>query len=296
MKKIIFFLIGFILLENQVFSQEIQSTVQINAQQTGQPNLSIFKTLGNSLTEFVNETTWTNQNFEDHEKIRCDIVINVTNYDAGSFTATIQIQSSRPVYGSAMTTPILTIKDNNFAFKYVEFQNLDYNPNSFDSNLVSVISFYIYTILGMDADTFSPLGGSEYFQEANQIAGTAQQSGYQGWQPTDDRSRYRLSSDLVSTDFEPFRQAMYIYHREGLDTMHEDVGEGKQKIADAIATMAQLSNMNMNSAVVRAFFDAKNTEIEKIFSGGPSVDITHVVDDLNDLAPQYSKNWGNISY
>jgi hypothetical protein len=295
MKKYIL-IFGLIFLGNQAFSQELNCSVQINAQQTGQPNLSIFKTLENALTEFINETNWTNQNFEDHEKINCDIVINLTSYDAGAFSGSLQIQSSRPVYGSAMTTPIFTSKDSQFSFQYVEFENLDYNPNSFDSNLVSVIAYYVYTVLGMDADTFSPMGGSDYFQEANQIVGTAQQSSYPGWQPGDDKSRYRFSADIISTDFEPFRQAMYTYHRQGLDVMSEDVKAGKQKVAEAIALMAQLNNINMNSSVVRAFFDAKHIELEKIFSGGPSVDITGVVDDLNDLAPQYSKNWGNINY
>jgi len=295
MKKYILIFV-LIFLGNRVFPQALNCTVQVNAQQTGQPTLSIFQTLENSLNEFINETNWTKQNFDDHEKIRCDVVINLTSYDAGSFTGTLQIQSSRPIYGSTMTTPVFTFKDNDFSFKYVEFQNLNYSPNSFDSNLVSVVAYYVYIILGMDADTFSPLGGLSYFQEANQIVGTAQQSGYKGWQPGDDKSRYRFSADIISADFEPFRRAMYSYHREGLDMMSEDLEAGKMKISEAIALMSQLSNINKNSSVVRAFFDAKHTELEKIFSGGPPVDITTVVNNLNDLAPQYSKNWGKIRY
>ncbi|HET8810397.1 MAG TPA: DUF4835 family protein [Flavobacteriaceae bacterium] len=295
MKKVL--LLGILLLAKTGFSQEINCQIVVSAKQTGQTNLTVFNTLENSLTEFVNETNWTNEKFEEGEKINCSMFINITEYDAGAFSGTIQIQSSRPVYGAAMTTPILNFKDNNFSFQYMEYEALDFNPNSFDSNLVSIVSFYIYTILGLDADTFSPLGGSPYFQEAQRIVVTAQQSGFSGWMPGDgDQSRYQFNEDLLSPSFEIFRNALYAYHREGLDVMHEDVELGKQKIAEAIQQIGEISGTRTNSIVIRSFFDAKSTEIEKIFSGGPSVEITEVVETLNDLAPQYSKNWRNISY
>ena len=280
---------------NLSIAQEINCQVEVNARQTGQTNLTIFKTLENSLSEFINQKNWTGEKFKNYEKINCSIFITVTGYDSGNFQGSIQIQSSRPVYGSAMTTPLFNFKDEQFSFQYIEYEPLKYSPNSFDSNLVSVVSYYIYTILGLDADTFSPLGGSDYFQEAEQIVSTAQRSAYQGWKPTDGKqSRYQLNEDLLSPSLENFRNALYIYHREGLDIMSEDVETGKQKIADAILQMGQLSANRTNSIAVRSFFDAKANEIEKIFSDGPSIEISEVVDVLNDLSPQYSKNWRNI--
>lgn len=290
-------ILGILLLAKTGFSQEISCQVSVDAQQTGQTNLTVFRTMEQSLTEFVNQTNWTNQEFKDYEKINCRLFITITDYNSGSFSGTIQIQSSRPVYGSSMTTPIFNFKDDQFSFDYVEYAPLNYNPNSFESNLVSVISFYVYTILGLDGDTFAPLGGSTYFQEAQRIVGMAQQSGYAGWKPTaGNQSRYRFNEDILSPNFENFRKAIYTYHREGLDVMHKNVTLGKQKIAEAIQQLGEVQGIHSNSIVIRAFFDAKSDEIEKIFSGGPSVDITEVTETLNDIAPQYSENWQNITF
>ncbi|HET8839162.1 MAG TPA: DUF4835 family protein [Flavobacteriaceae bacterium] len=280
---------------NLGIAQEINCQVEVNARQTGQTGLTIFKTLQNSLSEFVNQKNWTGEKFKNYEKINCSIFITIKEYDSGNFTGSIQIQSSRPVYGSSMITPVFNFKDEQFSFQYIEFEPLKYNPNNFDSNLVSVVSYYIYTILGFDADTFSPLGGSDYFQEAEQIVSTAQRSNYPGWKPTGgNQSRFQLNEDLLSPSLENFRSALYVYHREGLDVMYADVKTGKQKIADAILQMGEISPNRTSSIAIRSFFDAKANEIEKIFSDGPSVDVSEVVDVLNNLSPQYSKNWRNV--
>ncbi len=278
-------------------AQEINCSVSVNAEQTGRTKLSIFNTLESALQEFVSENTWTKLNLQEHEKINCNIFINITSYDSNNFNATLQIQSSRPIFGSVATTPVFNFKDNDFDFEYTEYQNLDYSPNTFNSNLVSGISFYIYTILGLDADTFAPQGGQAYYEEARQIVNTAQQSNYEGWRAGgNNKSRFRLNSDLLSNNFTGYRDALYTYHRLGLDKMHEDVEEGKQKIAEAILALKQVNNTRPNSLLIRTFFDAKADEIEKIFSGGPSIPITEVVETLNRIAPLYSKNWSSIKY
>ncbi len=278
-------------------AQEINCSVKVNAEQTGRTKLSIFNTLESALQEFVSENSWTKLDLQEHEKINCNIFINITSYDSNNFKATLQIQSSRPIFGSVATTPVFNFKDNDFDFEYTEYQNLDYSPNTFNSNLVSGISFYIYTILGLDADTFAPQGGQAYYEEARQIVNTAQQSNYEGWRAGgNNKSRFRLNSDLLSNNFTGYRDALYTYHRLGLDKMHEDVEEGKQKIAEAILALKQVNNTRPNSLLIRTFFDAKADEIEKIFSGGPSIPITEVVETLNRIAPLYSKNWSSIKY
>lgn len=291
------FLIGFGINLSQ--AQELNCKVIVDAQKTGKTKLSVFKTLEKSVQEFIDDATWTNEKFSKNERINCRVFINVRKYDSDHFTATLQIQSSRPVYGSSMTTPVLNYKDEQFSFNYTEFQPLNYNPNQFDSNLVSTISYYVYTILGLDADTFSAEAGTKYYEEARRIVNTAQQSNYAGWKATGakgNKSRFQLNDDLLSNTYADFRKALYIYHRQGLDVMHSDLKAGKQKIIDAIQLMRNISNTEPNSLLLRTFFDAKASEIQQIFSGGPSISITSVVDNLNQIAPTYADHWQKISY
>jgi hypothetical protein len=150
-------------------AQELNCSVVVNAQQTGNENVQVFKTLEKQLTEFVNNTSWTNNSFKPQERINCSMVITIQNYDSDFFQATLQIQSSRPVFNSSYSTPIYSFNDRDFSFQYLEFQNLVYNPNQFESNLVSVLTFHIYMILGLDADSFQLNGGDKYFEQAQNI-------------------------------------------------------------------------------------------------------------------------------
>ena len=274
-------------------AQEINCQVVVNAEQTGQANASVFKTLQNSLTEFVNQTRWTNREFLPQERINCSMFINITSYDGNNFSGTIQVSSSRPVYGSTMVSPVLNYNDEQLAFTYTEYQPFNYSPNQYDNNLVSVVSFYVYTILGLDADTFSEQGGTSYYQTANQIVGTAQQSPHTGWKATDgNRSRYQLNADLLSNTYSGYRDALYTYHRNGLDVMHMSPAEGKKAISTALVDLNRMNSRRPNSLLLRTFFDAKADEVAQIFSGGPSIDIREVVDALNSMAPNYSEKWG----
>lgn len=296
MNKFIFlfsFLFGMISAE----AQELNCQVVVNSEQTGQSNLQVFKTLERSLTEFINQTSWTKNEYENQERINCSIFINITGFENETFTGTIQVQSSRPVYGSSMITPVFNFNDEQFSFTYREFEPLNYSQNSYSSNLVSVISFYVYTILGLDADTFAPQGGTSYYEEANRIVNTAQQGNSAGWRGVDGaRSRNKLNADLLSNAFSGFRESLYTYHRQGLDIMHKDVAAGKKAIANSISSLGDLNNTRPNSLLVRVFFDAKAQEIEQIFSGGPSVPVTNLLDDLNQMAPMYTENWNKIQF
>ncbi len=276
------------------FAQEFNATVTVNAEQTGRTKLSIFKTLEGAVQDLINQNNWTDKELESYEKIDCNFFINVSQYSSDNFTATIQVQASRPVYGSTTSTPIFNFKDNQFNFRYTEFQPLDYNPNTYSSNLVSTISFYLYTILGIDGDTFAPMGGENYHQEAKLIVNTAQGRA-EGWQPNDgNQSRFRLNADFLSNNFSRYREALYTYHRAGLDMMYTDVEAGKQKIVEAIQTLREVNNSRPNSILMRSFFDAKNDEITRIFSGGPQVALNDVLDNLKRIAPLYNKKWNAI--
>lgn len=278
-------------------AQELNCQVVVNAQQSSNSNLSVFKTLEKSVQEFINQTTWTNKNFGQQERIDCSMFITVNKQEGTNFNATIQVQSTRPVYGSSLETTTFNFNDEQFNFIYTEYQPLAYDPNSFDSNLISVISFYVYTILGLDADTFEQEGGTMYHEEAKQIVNTAQQSNTAGWRATDgNKSRFRLNADLLANAFTNYRTAMYTYHRQGLDLMHEDQELAKQSIASSVTLLKDMYNSRPNSLLNRVFFDAKSDEIEAIFSGGPSISIKETVNNLNRIAPFYKDNWRNIKF
>lgn len=276
-------------------AQELNCEIVINTEQTGQSNLSVFRTLENSLREFVNQTSWTSKEFEPGERINCSMFITITEFEGESFSGTIQVQSSRPVYGTNMVSPVFNFNDNQFSFNYREYEPLNYSQNSFSNNLVSVVSFYVYTILGLDADTFAKEGGTDYYQEANQIVNTAQQSGRTGWNGADGQnSRFRLNSDLLSNMFTEYRTALYQYHRQGLDVMHKDPEAGKIAIADAIESLNTMNSRRANSLLLRSLFDAKADEISQIFSDGPDINRPGFKETLSGLAPRYSRNWRNL--
>lgn len=280
-----------------VKAQELNCEVIVSAEQTGQTNLTVFKTLQTSLSEFVNKTSWTGQTYQNQERINCSIFINITNFDNESFTGTIQVQSSRPVFGSTMISPIFNFNDEQFTFNYREFEPLNYSENTYSSNLVSVVSFYVFTMLGLDADTFKQEGGTAFYEEANRIVTTAQQGNSAGWRGSDGtRSRYRLNADLLSNAFLGYRTSMYQYHRLGLDTMHKDVTKGKQAVIASIMNLKKMSDSRPNSLLTRVFFDAKALEIEQIFSGGPSVPVTELKEALNRIAPLYAENWSKLQF
>ena len=276
-------------------AQELNCEVVVTADQTGQSNLPVFRTLQRSISEFINQTNWTSQDFSPGERINCSIFINITSFDNESFSGSIQVQSSRPVFGSTHVTPIFNFKDDQFTFTYREFEPLNYSQNAYSSNLVSVLTFYVYTILGLDADTFQLEGGTQYLEEANRVVTTAQQGNQPGWLGADgNSSRYRLNADLLSNVFSDYRTALYQDHRLGLDLMHKDSAVGKQGIAKAVEGLTDLNQSRPNSLPIRIFFDAKAQEIEQIFTGGPAVPVRSLVNSLNRMAPLYAENWRRI--
>ena len=278
-------------------SQELNCTVVVNAQQTGNENFPIFKTLEKQLNEFINNTKWTNKNFAPQERIQCSMFINISNYSGESFQASLQVQSSRPVYGSSFTTPIYNFNDGDFNFRYLEFQNLIYNPTQFESNLISVLAFHIQIILGLDADSFALDGGAEYYKQAQIITNYSQQGNFPGWKLEDGlQSRFALIDNILSPTFKEYRNVIYSYHKDGLDVMSENVKLGKEQIANSLKDFQTMNSRRPNSFLLRTFFDAKAEEIEQIFSGGPSVNIASVKETLQKVAPMHSSKWQNITF
>lgn len=279
-----------------LFAQQLNCSVVINAQKVTNTNQQLIKNLEIALNEFVNKTDWTGQTLKQNEKIKCSMFITLSAVNSDQFTGTIQVQSSRLIYNSTYSSPVLNYNDKDFNFRYVEFENLIFNPSVFESNLVSVIAYYSYVILGLNMDTFESFGGNTYFETAQNILNVAQQGGYKGWSQADGvQNRFFLTNDLLSSTFAPYRQALADYH-QGLDLMSTDLKTAKEKIKTAILNLSKLNQTRPNAFLTRVFFDAKADEIALIFSGGPSITISDLVETLNKISPMNSSKWSQIKY
>lgn len=289
---VLFFFLGCGLVQ----AQQLNCTVTLNTQKINNTNQQVFKTLETAISEFVNKTDWTGQMLSQKERINCSMFITLSSYGSDQFTANIQVQSSRNIYNSTYSSPVLNINDKDFTFNYTEFENLTYIPTSYDSNLVSVLAFYSYVILGMDADTFVPFVGDRYFKEALTIANLAQQGGYKGWNQSDGNlSRYFLINDLMSPIYADIRQSSAQYY-SGLDIMSQDLKKAKETIKASLMNLSKLNETKPNSYLLRIFMDSKSDEIVSIFTGGPSISITDMVDSLNRTSPSNSSKWQSLKY
>ena len=277
-------------------AQELNCTVNINSAEIGVSNKQVFVTMQNAIFEYINNTKWTNITYKEHEKINCSMTINILdNPSANQFKGSLQLQVSRPVYNSTYTTSILNFNDNDISFSYEEYQPLVYNENSFDSNLVSILTFYVYSILGFEADTFGYKGGENFHKLAESVVNVAQQGGATGWKKIDgNNTRYQLNENLLSPVYEQFRKTMYEYHLHGLDKMVDDKRGAKENIAQSIVGLQSLFNDRPNTFLIRVFMDTKSDEIVEIFSDGPRVDITELREVLSRIFPSFDSKWDDI--
>ncbi|WP_232457095.1 type IX secretion system protein PorD [Polaribacter sp. SA4-12] len=277
-------------------SQELNCLVTVNYNQVQGSNTQVFKTLENSLSEFVNQTKWTNKEVKAEERIDCAFTIIISSRDANTFKATLQVQSTRPVFGSTYASPILNLKDNDFNFKYNEFDPLIYNKNSFDSNLISTIVFYANIVLGADADTFKNKGGEVYLKEAQNVMLQAQQSGLASWQNVvGKQNRFLLIDNFLSPKLSAYRNTTYNYHRNGLDKLVTDKNIAKQTIEDAVISLESIYNKTVGNYLIRTFFDAKSDEIVNLYSDGPATrNQNKLIEVVRKLSPNNNSKWKDI--
>ena len=296
MRKFQFF---FILLFSiiTINAQELNCKIVINHNQISGSNKQVYATLEKALNEFVNETKWTSKEVDPIEKVNCVMTINVNAQPTlNSFNASIQVQSSRPVFGTSYASPILNLKDDDFDFTYTEFEPLQYNVNSFDSNLISTIVFYVYVILGVDADTFAKNCGQKYLKEAQDVMLQAQQSGIGAWSNKVGKlNRFLLIDNLLSSKLQNFRTALYEYHRNGFDRLLEDPKDAKQRIENSIISLESLYNKSIGNYLIRVFFDAKSGEIVNLYSDTSTTkNKTKLLSVLNRISSGNTSIWKNI--
>ena len=279
----------------RIKAQELNAQVIVNSDLVNQTNQQIFKTLERSLNEFLNTQVWTNKELLNQEKITCSFVLNLSNYNNDQFEATLQVQSQRPIFDTNYDTPIFNFLDRDIVFSYREFQPLFFNQSSFESNLVSLLSFYVYVIIGLDADTFVENGGSTYYEQALQVVNLAQVTSRKGWKASDGtRNRFWLIDNLRANTFREYRQALYTYHRSGLDQMTSVPFEGKEAVMKAIQQLEPLFLRRPNAFLLQIFFDAKVEEIVNLFKEGPKVDFKATETVLKKIAPFFGSRWKQI--
>ncbi len=255
-----------------VRGQEIEARVVVNHQKVEGTNVSVFESLQESLTEFINTRQWTNLQFQRNERIVCNFNITISAYNdaTGDTTAELLVQSSRPVYNSAYTTTVFSTNDPNFNFQYREFDQLEFRLETLDNELTALIAYYVYLIIGMDLDTMSPLGGTEQLETVRTIVNNAQsfQLSAKGWKPfEDDKNRYAIINDYLDNAMEPYRKFQYQYHRQGLDIMVENSDRGRAGITEAMGLLKQAFENKPLSLLPQLMTEYKRDEIVNIYNG-----------------------------
>ena len=300
MRRFFILIVILISVSLNTFSQELKCNVQLVSQQIQGTNKQVFQTLQNAINEFMNNTVWTNYAFAPNERIECNMLINLTDQaSADEFSGTIQIQSRRPVYNSSYNSVLFNYLDNNFDFRYVEYEPLEFDENQHLSNLTSMLAYYAYIIIGLDFDSFSYKGGTEFFEKAEKIVNNAQNAPQKGWKPFDaksNRNRYWLVKNILDQNYEPVRQFIYNYHRLGLDLMDSKPVEARQEIADSYKLLQKVFRQKPDPFMffLQVVFDAKSDEWVNVFSEGPMDQKTKVVTILTEIDPANSNKYEKI--
>jgi hypothetical protein len=269
-------------------AQDLNANVKVISGKIQTSNRHIFQSLETAMKDFLNGRKWCSDQILPAERFDCSFVLNLTAWDGNSnFSGELQVLSSRPVYNSSYSSPLLNINDKDFDFTYSEGQTIDYSDQAFTSNLASVMAFYAYVVIGMDYDSFSRLGGSNYFQSAQAVVVNAQSTGsYKGWKAFDGNiNRYWLAENLNNKVYLPLRNFIYDYHRNGLDEMADNASKGRKAISDALPALSQVDRTRLGAMLPLIFFSAKGDELVSIFSKADTREKTDAVNILSQADP-----------
>lgn len=263
---------AFTFISFSVFGQELNCNVIVNVgPQVETTERRVFKDMETSFFQFMNGRRWSNDVFTSSEKINCNMIITIESRPAvGNFTASVQIQSSRPIYNSNYESLIFNFADRDWQFEYTESQPLEFNDNSYTNNITSMLAFYAYIVIGLDYDSFEKLGGTPYFEKAQVTVNNTQQANRPGWSQFEGnfRNRFWLSENLNSQQLVTVREATYNYHRIALDQFNDSPDEARRAILEVLKNLQQAAKRKPNSILVISFFDAKNDELTNMFSQG----------------------------
>jgi hypothetical protein len=297
-----YYLILFLSIMPLVLSaQELNCNIQVSAQRIQGSNRQVFESMQRDLYQFMNNTVWTNHVYSYAERLDCNILINLTDQlSADEFKGTIQIQLSRPVFNTTYKSTVLNFIDNSFQFRYVEFQPLEFDPSTYRSNLVSVLAYYAYMVLGFDYDSFSPLGGTEFYQIAEKIVTSAQNAPEPGWKPYDgsrNRNRYWLVKNALDKEYEGVRQFLYDYNMNGLDRMESRIAEARTSMVESLRLIQDVYRKKPDPFmyIVQVIMDAKSDELINIFSDAFPEEKSRVVQILTEIDPANKAKYEKIA-
>ncbi len=291
MKKFLFLVLFFISVVTN--AQELQCSVSVVSPSVQGTNKQVYETMQTAIREFVNGQKWTDNVFSPEERIECSILINIKEVvSSNEFSGTIQVQARRPVYNSSYRSILLNYLDQNFTFKYEEFEPLVYNTNSIGSNLVGVISYYAYVILGLDYDSYSKNGGTTYMETAEKIVNMSQNSQYEGWKSYESKTnRYWFVENYLNEYHRPMRECIYQYHRLGLDKMSDKPEDGRKQVLSAIEKLTKVHRQRPGTFAMEVFFDAKSDELINVFSESFSMEKQRAIEVLTEVDPANSSKY-----
>ncbi|MCF2655352.1 DUF4835 family protein [Prevotella loescheii] len=279
-------------------SQELQMKVVVNHSKIQGTDDAVFNELQKNFEDFVNSRQWTELQFQKNERIQCSMNITVTKYDrdAGTFTCTALIQSNRPVFNSSYTTTVYNNTDQNFVFRYQQFDQLEFNAENVDNQLTALAAYYAYLIIGLDLETFSPKGGEEILQKCMYLVNNAQNLEYPGWKSLDDsRNRFAIINDYLDGGMEPLRQLQYDYYRKGLDTMAENPERGRSEITAALSLLDEAHKNKPLSLLPQIWTDYKKDELASIYNGkGTQKEKEKIYEMLFNINASQSNAWDLI--
>jgi len=283
-------IIGFILLMMICIfanAQELNSRVQILAPNISNINKKNLDVLQNTIRDFLNNNKWTNETYLPQERVECNFVITITGWDGSSaYSAEAQIQSSRPVYGSSYYSTLLNISDKDFNFNYNDGQTLDFSDQNFLNNLSSLLGYYAYTIIGLDRDSFSNLGGTPFYTKAQNVLNVAQTAGSKGWKAFDGlRNRFWLNENLLNNSFKGLRNFIYDYHLNGLDVLQDDPTNGSKKIIAMLPALQQMDKQKLGSIFPNVYFASKAEEITNVLSASDPQNRIKAYNLLSEIDP-----------
>lgn len=279
-------------------AQELQVKVSINSSQVQGTDKSVFENLQQTMEQFLNDTQWTAMQFQENERIQCSMNITVSKYDASSnrFTCTAMVQANRPVFNSAYTTAIYNNRDKNFDFEFVQYDQLNFNEEVIDNQLVALCAYYAYLLIGLDLDTFAPMGGTDVLQRCMNLVNNAQNLGFPGWKAfDDDRNRFAIVNDYLNEAMTSFRQLQYDYYRQGLDEMANNVERGRTNVTTALQLLKKAHDDRPLSLLPQIWTDYKKDELANIYKGkGTPKEKEQVYDILFAINASQNNTWEKI--
>ena len=282
-----------------VSAQELDAKITINHSQIQGTDMSVFDNLKQTLEQLVNDRQWTNLKFQKNERISCSFNITVTKYDqaTGMFTCKALIQANRPVYNATYTTTLFQISDNDFNFRFNQFDQLEWNEQSVDNQLTALFAYYAYLFIGMNLDSFAPMGGEDILQRCMNLTNNAQNLNYPGWKSFDnDRNRFAIINDYLDGGMAPFRQLQYDYYRKGLDEMATNAERGRTEITTALEqNLKKCHEDKPLSRLPQIWTDYKRDELANIYKGkGTQKEKESVYEILFSINASQSNSWNKI--